>query len=199
MEDRKEVADLAARWLALAGFRVRNALLSLHAAPFGKTAAGLWDFRAVGIEGAVHKVELVDVDLAHSLMGSTGQLGGDLRALGCRFDGCRYQATLDGVFERCTFLGASLTDSTIREAFISCDFTGANLSRVRGSHVAFKGCTFASSNFVKACFYDSHFFACVFENARFGRGSLAGCTFEDCRFVGVDWGDTILLRVSGIP
>jgi uncharacterized protein YjbI with pentapeptide repeats len=198
METSKEISDLSERWEAIPGFRLRDVLLSPHESPFGRTADSLWDFRAVLVEGAIYQIEIVDVDLAHSNMGVTGQLGGGLRALRCRFDGCKYHSNVNGVFEGCSYRESNLADSTIGGTFLESDFTSANLSRVRGSQVIFTNCRFIGSIFVKACLYESEFVDCLFENVKFGRGSLAGSSFSGCEFAGVDWKDTILDHVSGI-
>ena len=199
MEGRKEVSGLVERWQTVPSFRVRDVFVGPDEPPFGRTGEGLLDLRGVPIEGAVHMVEAVGVDFAHSQMGTTGQLGGGFRASRCRFDRCKYQSALDGVFEHCRFLASNLADSTVREVFVSCDLTEANMSRVRGSQVTFRSCTFISTNFVKACLYDCRFIDCRFQDAKFGRGSFAGSVFTDCEFVGIDWKDTILDRVSGVP
>jgi uncharacterized protein YjbI with pentapeptide repeats len=198
MEDRKEILELVQRWMNLPGFNLRGSLLSQPEGPFGRTANGLVDYRGVRLEGAIYKLEAADLDFGFSEMGSTGQLGGALRVLRCRFDECKYQSTIDAVFEACSFVGSNLSDSTIREAFISCDFSSANLSRARGSEIRFSGCRFIGTSFVKACFYDSEFVDCLFENTRFGRGSLARSSFKGCKLLGVDWRDTILDGVRGL-
>lgn len=198
MEDRKEILELVKRWANLLSFSLRRSLLSQPEGPYGRTPNGHLDYRGVHIVGAIYKLGAVDVDFAFSEMGSTGQLGGALRVLRCRFDGCKYQSTIDAIFEACSFVGSNLSDSTIRETFTLCDFTGANLSRVRGSGVRFFGCRFVDTSLVRACIYDSEFVDCLFENPKFGRGSLARSSFKGCRLLGVDWRDTILDGVRGL-
>ena len=198
METSKEISDLAERWEAMPGFRLRDVLLSTHKSPFGMTADNLWDLRAVPIEGAIYQIDVVDVDFAHSKMGVTGQLGGGLKASRCRFDGCNYRSNVNGVFESCSYFESNLADSTIGGEFLGADFTNANLSRVRGSQIIFTDCRFIYSNFVKTCLYESQFVDCLFDNVKFGRGSLAGSNFKGCEFARMDWKDTILDHVSGV-
>lgn len=195
MESRREIDALRARWSLVRGFRSRDALRAPEKGPFGKTPDGLWDFRGVPIAEVIYQVHISAADLSYSVMGVTGQLGGAFSATACRFDGCAYQSSLDGIFERCFFRKSALAGSTIREKFVKCDFSKASFAGVRGRHVVFDECALPSTNFIRACLYDSEFVDCVFENGRFGGGSFAGSTFRRCRFVGTDLKNTIMEKV----
>lgn len=163
--------------------------------PFGTTNEGLCDFRGVSISASLHQMTIEDVDFSEACM-DEGQFAAIVKA--CRFTKCKFESNLGNEFVGCNFLEGSLANCVFRGKFVNCDFSLANLTNVRGSHVKFEDCVFDKTNFRKTSFYDSTFVRCKIMDCKFGSGSLAGSKFQDCEVVGADFSKTAMQRVVGI-
>lgn len=163
--------------------------------PFGLTDEGYCDFRGICIDESLHSLRIENVDLANAKVGQ-GQLMAFCRQ--CRFVDFACDGNLGERFEDCTFQRARLSNSVFYGRFVNCDFSGANLTGVRGRHIQFERCTFHKTNLRKASFYDSVFRNCTFANCTMRSGSLVGSSFEDCEINGFDLAKTVTERVKGL-
>ncbi len=198
MKSRKGIKNLRERWQGIGYKDLKKLLYSPEKMPFGCTKDNYVDFRGVEIAIALYQMKISNVDFSYSIMGVNGQLGGAIELNGCKFDYCKYESALDGVFNNCSFIRAKLNESTIREKFYNCYFTKTNFSGVRGRGVLFERCEFTDANFRKASYYDSKFLNCCFNNCNFVDGSLAGSAFTNCELKNIEFKNTILERVKGI-
>jgi len=195
---RGEGKQLRDRWSGVSTAGLRAQLLAPVKSPFGRTKEGLWDLRGILVEDVLHRLVLEQIDFSFSEMMALGQLGGGTTVVACKFDFCRYETTIQAIFENCSFIGSNLHRSIVGQRFVGCVFERARLSGVRGSGVRFEECVFAQADFRSASFYDSVFAHCRFDRCRFGNGSLAGSKFQDCVFSQTDLVNTLLERVTGL-
>ena len=99
----------------------------------------------------------------------------------CLFDSASLsgQPRFDRSFVRCSFRAASLKGLSIGPQVTECDFTGANLSRLRSlPNTRFDRCLFDGTDLSGADFTDTTFTDCTFVDARFSASTnFARCTF----------------------
>lgn len=196
-ESRAQIAELKSRWSAVA-VDIRAVMAGESASPFGDTESGLHDLRGIRLRGAFNRLAISRIDLAYSEMETTGQLGGAITAADCRFDGCRYESTLDGTFENCTFVESRLSRSTLRKIFRRCDFANARMEYVAGDKLVFESCDFYGTNLRKAELYRCEFIGCQFTETKFRGAALTGSSFVECRIQTVEFEDSILDKVTGL-
>lgn len=196
-ESRAQIAELKSRWSRVAT-DTRAAMVDESATPFGMTEGGLHDLRGIRLRGAINRLSIARVDLAYSEMGTDGQLGGGFNAAACRFDSCRYESTLDGTFEDCTFIEARLARCTIRKVFRTCNFSNARMEYVAGDGLLFESCDFSDTNLRRAQLYRCEFIRCRFSGTKFRGAALTGSRFVECTFEDVELVDAILDKVDGL-
>ena len=191
------MAPIHERWNEHPCSQLRRLLLNAPScpSPFGLTDDGLCDFRGIRIEDSLHNLTIERVDFSNAELGH-GQFMGTVQA--CKFVEFSCDGNLGERFSDCDFRKARLSNSVVYGQFVSCDFSNANLTGVRGRNIRFEDCSFEGANLRKASFYDSMFVRCKIRNSKFGSGSLAGSKFEDCEIEGADFSKTVMQRVVGI-
>jgi uncharacterized protein YjbI with pentapeptide repeats len=100
----------------------------------------------------------------------------------CLFDSVSLsgQPRFDRSFVRCSFRAASLKGLAIGTQITECDFTGADLPRLRSlPNTRFERCLFDAADLSGADFSDTTFTDCTFVDATFS----AGTSFTRCAFV----------------
>lgn len=169
---------------------------SFPSSPFGKTDAGLDDFRGIVLTEAVQYLTVQNLDLSYAIFEPTGGLIYSTFT-NCRFDGVK----LDGrfitkIFKHCSFQKAILKNAAFGERFEDCDFTGSNVSYTKGTDVSFIRCQFSDANFRGAHLMYCKFEECLFEGAKMNNGSLAGSRFLGEEQHLPDWGTMITDHVK---
>lgn len=191
--EKSEASMLCQRWQSIPDLDLRAALQE-GKSPFG-LCYELADFRGATINQSIHQASFENTDLSFSTM-ERGQLAAAVKR-SC-FAGVRYESNIGKHFEHCDFTSANLSNSMLRGAFISCNFSNSNLASTRSTQAKFTDCIFESAKLAKASFYDCEFERCRFSNCRLISGSLAGSTFRDCSTEGLKIEKTILERVKGL-
>lgn len=205
MSGRNEIAALKARWVAEAlaaadrafaemdpvaafqGKLPRNPFIS----PFGEHD-GYADFRylSLGVTPAYRTIERAD------LTGATDARNGQLARctlIECRFDKASMETNLGEKVQRCSFVAAKLTHTTLRGEFVDCDFSRCDLSYSGGSQLKFTRCRFVGAKFVGARIQRSRFEDCCWEDAKIGNAA-----FAHAHFVG-KWPTPEQLRDAMLP
>ena len=191
-------ASLRERWDSLDDFDLGRALDAGHS-PFGLTPDGLKDYRAIEIAVALSRIDVSGVDFSYGRTGPTGQLGGGVRFLGCRFCHFTCDKTMSGEFLECDFAAADLSSAVLLGRVGESRFEGAKLVGVRASQVTFERCSFKGASLRKASFYDCRFKSCVFDGSHWVSGSTAGSLFDDCSFSDIRFKRMVTVRTRGLP
>jgi uncharacterized protein YjbI with pentapeptide repeats len=193
-----EESSLRERWAALGRFDIKKAL-DRGERPFGDTAEGLKDYQGIVISTPLNQIDMSGVDFSFGRVGESGQLGGKIRVLGCKFRHFVGNGTISGEFLRCDFGAADLSSAVIMGRFETCGFDGAKLVGIRASQATFKDCSFRQANLAKASCFDCRFTLCNFDESRWISGSVAGSVFEECTFPNAVFRKIVTARSTGLP
>ena len=197
MLSKNQIRDLQKQWEVHPALSLRQILASSdQESPFGRTEAGLMDFRGFAINESLHKLTLEQLDLSFCVLLGRGQFASTVRK--CCFVGATMEGTHSKSFDLCDFSGADLRNSVMLGTFTNCQFTGANLSMVRSRQAIFTGCCFDKANLRSSAFYWCQFTDCSFIGTKFVSGSLAHSLFTNCRFDHPDFSRAVLDGTKGI-
>ena len=168
----------------------------LPPSPFGKTAAGLVDFRGFTLREGIMRMAFDNHDFSVMRCDWAGAF------IECKIkvsvlDKIRIDGRFVGTsFEGCSFQSASMSNSSLGGAFRFCDFSKANMSKAGATEARFVECVFSGANLKQAMMMHCVFERCTFDRAKFHNGSFAGSTFKDVDVTKVEWGNTIMDHVK---
>jgi fluoroquinolone resistance protein len=138
--------DLEATHRRLAEASRRMNLGPLPESVFGRTEAGMLDYRGAILEEPVRYLRIHQADFSNASFKQGASIN-ESELVNCILD----RVDMRGVFvrrsfEKCSFIEAKLSKCRLGTAFNSCDFSGADLAGSVATGCRFERCIFSGAN-----------------------------------------------------
>lgn len=182
--------EIVARWSNASIEIVLNQLRSGSCpSVFGECSNGQTDLRGLPIAQVLRRISIQNVNLQHCRTLRAGQFL-DCAVTNADLSKSTLRTNLDGIFKNCVFDASRMEKSLFRGTFTDCSFHLAKMRDCSASTVTFNACDFSNADLRGGHFDSCSFIECCWDDVLFGEGSFYRSNFFKSRPLSL--GDSIL-------